>query len=127
MSVKFKGNGYFSKLKNYLEKIRRRSKLGEEAQDFASSCIKDLKKVTPKDSGLTAESWDYEININGKTTSITFINKNVQNGYNVALLIEFGHGTPEGVWIEGQEYIDPVIRQHYVDLITRKWKELKKS
>ena len=86
--------------------------------------MKELKKVTPKDSGLTAESWDYQITINGKITSITFINTNIQNGLNVALLLEFGHGTPSGQWVEGQNYIEPVMQKVYLDAINRKWKEL---
>ena len=124
--LKFSSNSNFSKTEKYLTRARRTSKIGENADEIGHRCVEELKKVTPKDSGLTAESWDYEVTINGKTTTILFTNSNIQNGMNVALLLEFGHGTPSGTWVEGQEYIEPVMQKVYLDVLTIKWKELKR-
>lgn len=124
--LKFTSNSDFSKTEKYLKRARRTARIGEAADEIGHRCVEELKKVTPKDSGLTAESWDYEININGKQTSIIFYNINIQNGMNVALLLEFGHGTPSGVWVEGQEYIEPVMRSVYLETVNTKWKELKR-
>lgn len=124
--IKIVQRGNFSKLKDFLTRSRRKARIGELAEQFADACVEELKKVTPKDSGLTAESWDYELEVTNKMTTITFINRNIQNGMNVALLIEFGHGTPSGVWVEGREYIDPVIQKRYLQVIDNKWKELTK-
>ena len=122
--IKFKQKGDFSNLEKYLEKSKKKSRIGEQANQIAKVCVDELRKVTPKDSGLTAESWDYTIEINGKKTSIVFLNRNIQNGVNVALLLEYGHGTSTGGWVEGREYIDPVIQKYYLDIINNKWKEL---
>lgn len=124
--IKFKQKGDFSGIETYLEKSRKQSRIGEYAELVAEACVDELRNVTPKDSGLTAESWDYKIEINGKKTSIVFINKNIQNGVNVALLLEYGHGTSTGGWVEGQNYISPVIQKHYLNAINTKWKELNK-
>lgn len=124
--IKIVQRGNFSKLKDFLTRSRRKARIGEQAEQFADVCVEELKKVTPKDSGLTAESWDYELEVTNKMTTITFINRNIQNGMNVALLIEYGHGTPSGVWVEGKEYIDPVIQKRYLQVIDNKWKELTK-
>lgn len=124
--IKIVQRGNFSKLKDFLTRSRRKARIGEQAEQFADVCVEELKKVTPKDSGLTAESWDYELEVTNKMTTITFINRNIQNGMNVALLIEYGHGTPSGVWVEGKEYIDPVIQKRYLQVINNKWKELTK-
>lgn len=124
--LKFSTNSNFSKTEKYLKQARRTSRIGENADEIGHRCVEELKKVTPKDSGLTAESWDYEVTINGKTTTILFTNSNIQNGMNVALLLEFGHGTPSGTWVEGQEYIEPVMQKVYLDVLTIKWKELKR-
>ena len=126
MPIKFVHKGNFSNLEEYIKKSRRKVRLGEKAQDMAEACVKQLQQVTPKDSGLTSESWDYEIKITGKKTSIIFYNTNIQNGVNVALLLEYGHAMPNGVWIEGKNYIDPIIRQEYVNAITKTWKEMTK-
>ena len=123
-NIKITSDSDFSKTITFLKRSRRNARVGEQADEIGHQCVKELKKVTPKDSGLTAESWDYQITINGKITSITFINTNIQNGLNVALLVEFGHGTPSGQWVEGQNYIEPVMQKVYLDAINRKWKEL---
>lgn len=124
--IKFKSKGDFSNLENYLKKSKRKSRIGEQATQIAEICLDELKAATPVDSGLTAESWDYEININGRTTSIIFYNHNMHEGLNVALLLEYGHGTSSGTWVEGKEYIDPVIQKNYLNVVNDKWKEMVK-
>ena len=126
MSIKFTHKGDFSKTKQYIKKVRKKSDLQLKATDIAEKCIEELQKVTPKDSGLTAESWKYDIIITGKTTKIVFSNTNLQNGLNVALLLEYGHATSDGRWIEGVNYIDPVIKKNYLNAINKSWKEMTK-
>lgn len=125
ISIKQKGN--FSKFDKYLEKIKRTSDVGKEALLVADRIVDELAKATPKDTGLTANSWGYTISQTGKKVTITFLNKNLQNGLNVALLLEYGHGTPSGRWVEGKQYIDPVIRKNYLDIINNAWKEMIES
>lgn len=126
MSIKIKQHGNFSALDKFLLKIRRKTNISIQAQEIAEECVKELKKATPKDTGLTADSWTYEIVMMNNKTSIVFYNTNIQNGMNVALLLEYGHGTSSGQWVEGQDYIDPVIRKNYLKVVNTKWKELTK-
>lgn len=125
--IEIKSKGNFDKLQKYLEKIGLKSDLSSQATSIANTVIDELRKATPKDSGLTADSWAYEIVQVGKKTTITFLNKNLQNGLNVALLLEFGHGTATGGWVEGKEYIEPIIRKNYLDIVNNSWKEMIKS
>ena len=126
MAIKFVQHGDFSKFEKYIRRSRKAARIGEQAEDMAKACIEELKRVTPKDTGLTSESWTYEIIINGKITSIIFNNTNIQNGINIALLLEMGHATASGSWVEGQDYIEPTIRQTYLTVLENKWKEMTK-
>jgi len=125
--ISFKQKGTFSKFEKYLDKIKKTSDVGRQAISIADKIVDELAQATPKDTGLTASSWAYEISQMGNKVSITFLNKNLQNGLNVALLLEYGHGTPSGVWVEGKEYIDPVIQKNYLNIINNAWKEMIKS
>ncbi len=127
MPVTIKNHGDFSNFDNYIKKSRKTIKVNNKASLIAEDCIRDLKENTPKDTGLTAESWTYEIKNEGKKTSIIFKNTNIQNGINIALLIEFGHATPSGTWVEGREYIDQSIQQRYLTILNKNWKELTKK
>ena len=69
-----------------------------------------LASATPKDSGLTAASWDYEITHNGKETTIAFTNSNISNGVNIAIILQYGHGTKGGGYVAGRDYINPAIQ-----------------
>jgi hypothetical protein len=122
ISIKQKGN--FNKITDFFNKLNKKSRLGVQAEQIANKCISELKRATPKDSGLTADSWDYKVKIKGDITTIEFINTNLQNGMNVALLLEFGHGTPSGKWVEGKDYIEPIIQKNYLDIVNNGWKEM---
>ena len=118
--------GGLQKIEDFLLKSRKKSRITYQASQIADICVEELKRATPKDSGLTSESWAYEIKIEGKVTRIIFLNTNIQNGANIALLLEYGHGTATGGWVEGREYIDPVVQKNYLNAINNTWKELKK-
>ncbi len=111
--IEIKQKGNFKNLKKYIGQITIASTFSS-AEEVTKKCIEKLKAATPKKTGLTAASWDYTIqsNKNGITT-ITILNKNIQNGINIALLLEYGHGTANGYWIEGKHYIEPIIQEAY--------------
>lgn len=124
--IKIKIKGDFSKFKTYLTKVRKKSRINKQATAIADECLLELKRATPKDTGLTADSWEYKITVENKKTSIVFINTNIQNGINIALLLEYGHGTANGGWVEGRDYIEPVLREKYLNVVNKKWEELTK-
>lgn len=85
--------------------------------------VRVLEEVTPKDTGLTAKSWRYEITNNKKGIKLSWHNNNIQNGLNIAILIQYGHITPSGYRIEGKDYINPAMQPIFDSIIKELWKE----
>lgn len=121
ITIKHKGD--FKKTKKYFSKSLKISKI-KNVDIVAKNCVEKLKEATPKDSGVTAESWTYTIIRRKKSVTIEFINTNIQNGVNIALLLEYGHGTSNGGWVEGKEYIEPTIRSAYLEILNKAWEDL---
>lgn len=137
--IKLKSSGSdFSNTARFLQKAKKYNKKFSVAElnDIANMTLNKLKEATPKDTGLTAKSWKYEIIEDHNSNQIVFSNTNVvkssspgenQNGVNVVLLLEFGHVTPQGSWIEGKGFVEPIIREMYFNIVNDTWKELSKS
>jgi hypothetical protein len=83
-----------------------------------------LASATPTESGLTAASWSYEIETNGVTTTIYWLNTNVFNGFNVAIALQYGHGTGTGGWVSGRDYINPAIQSIFDNIADDVWKKV---
>lgn len=121
ITVKQKGD--FAKLTRYLEKTKKAvnptilAKYGREG-------VAALAAATPVESGLTANSWQYEIEIKKGSFSITFYNTNIQNGVPIAIIIQYGHGTRNGGWVEGRDYINPAIQPIFDRLAEELWREV---
>lgn len=123
--LKIKTKGNWDRTDKFFKKSVRITKI-EDITTLAERCIERLKEATPKDSGLTAQSWSYEIiNDPGKKT-LYITNSNIQNGVKIALLLEFGHATTGGTWVEGQNFIGPITQKEYNKILSETWKELKR-
>lgn len=85
-----------------------------------------LEANTPKDSGKTASSWKYEIVHEGKNATINWINTNVNKGVNIALILQYGHGTGTGGYVTGIDYINPAIKPIFDKIASDAWEELTK-
>lgn len=86
--------------------------------------VEALKKNTPVDTGVTSNSWYYEIeNQNGKVT-LNFYNSNVKNNVNIAIIIQYGHGTKNGGWVEGIDYINPAVQPVFDKILNDVWGDL---
>ena len=85
-----------------------------------------LSSATPIDSGLTAESWYYEIENKKGSAIITFYNSNVQNGVPIAIVLQYGHGTRNGGWVQGRDYINPAIQPIFDEIANEAWGEVTK-
>ncbi|NCU31627.1 MAG: HK97 gp10 family phage protein [Candidatus Moranbacteria bacterium] len=123
LKVKVKGN--WDRTDRFFKKSVKITKI-ENIVFFAEKCIERLREETPKDSGVTADSWSYKIETVGKRKSLYILNSNIQNGIKIVLLIEFGHATPSGSWVEGKNFIAPATQDVYNEIINKTWKELKK-
>ncbi len=123
--VSFKQKGDFSKLTSFLEKAKEAVKLGD-LDRYGREGVEALSAATPKESGLTANSWYYEIIHEKGSASISFHNSNVNKGVPIAIILQYGHGTRNGGWVEGIDYINPAMRPVFKKIAEDAWKEVTK-
>lgn len=123
--ITFRQKGDFSKLTNYLEKAKEAVKLGD-LDKYGREGIAALSSATPVDTGKTASQWYYKIERKSNSVSITYCNSNVQNGVNIAIILQLGHGTGTGGWVEGRDYINPAIQPIFDKLAKDAWEEVTK-
>ena len=83
-----------------------------------------LSQATPKDSGETAKAWSYEIEQKPGRTAIYWRNSHVVNGVNIAIILQYGHATRNGSFVEGTDYIGPAIRPIFEEMAKEAWKEV---
>lgn len=121
--ITFRQKGDFSKLNRYFERIKEVIKIGE-LDKYGREGVAALASATPKDSGKTAASWYYEINRQNGSVSIDFFNSNVNKGVPIAIILQYGHGTGTGGWVEGRDYINPSIQPIFDRLANDAWKEV---
>lgn len=122
VSVRLKGSNF----KN-TEKLLKKS-FGRDymrvLEKYGELGVTALSNATPKDTGLTASSWSYEIIQNAGSISIVWNNSNVQNYVNIALILQYGHGTRNGGYVQGRDYINPAMRPIFDEMAERAWKEV---
>jgi hypothetical protein len=94
---------------------------------YGAEGVAALASATPVDTGETARSWYYKIE-RDKSGSFTlaFFNSNIQNGVPIAIILQYGHGTRNGGWVEGRDYINPAIQPIFDRLADEAWREVKK-
>jgi len=91
---------------------------------FGKEGVSALAAATPSKSGLTSKSWNYEVTRKGNNWKITWTNSNVNKGANIAVLIQYGHGTRNGGYVVGRDYINPAIRPVFDKIAQKAWKEV---
>lgn len=123
--ISFKQKGDFSKSFRYLERVKEAVKIGD-LDKFGREGVKALMEATPVDSGATANSWYYEIERTKDTVKINFLNSNINKGVPIAIILQYGHGTRNGGWVQGRDYINPAIRPIFYKIVENAWKEVTK-
>ena len=101
----------------FLEQLRA-AKLVEEFDRFGKMGVDALSKATPIESGETARAWDYVIVTKPNEVEIRWTNSHVNDGENIAILIQYGHGTGTGGYIPGKDYINPAIRPVFDQIVS---------
>lgn len=119
----FETYGDFSKVTNFLEKAKESVNLGI-LDKYGRRGVEALKGATPRDTGLTAESWYYDIQRSEGLIRLSFNNSNTNEGIPIAILIQYGHATRNGGFVEGIDYINPALRPVFDDLANELWKEV---
>lgn len=123
--ITFRQKGDFSKLSRYLEKVKEAAKVGV-LDKYGQAGVAALSSATPVESGLTAQSWYYEIEHTKSSAVIRFLNSNVNKGVPIAIILQYGHGTGTGGWVEGRDYINPAIQPIFDNIAKDAWKEATK-
>lgn len=123
--ISFRQKGDFSKLTNFFEKAKQAVHLSD-LDKYGKEGVAALASATPVKTGKTANSWYYEITHQNGSVSISFLNSNIQNGIPIAIIIQYGHGTNNGGWVQGRDYINPAIQPLFDKIANDAWREVTK-
>lgn len=121
--ISFRQKGDFSKLNRYFERVREAIKIGV-LDKYGREGVAALASATPVESGETADSWYYEIKRQNGSVAIEFNNSNINKGVPIAVILQYGHGTGTGGWVEGRDYINPAIQPIFDEIADNAWKEV---
>ena len=121
MRVKFEVSGGFTKTERFLNRMKRREYLNV-LDEFGRDGVQALRNATPVDSGATAEAWDYEIKRTRNYTEIVWTISNINDGVPIAVILQYGHGTGTGGYVQGRDYINPAIRPIFDKIAEKAWK-----
>lgn len=124
--VSFRHKGNFSKTERFFNFVLKRDYLNL-LDNYGRIGVSVLASATPKDTGKTASSWNYEIIKEKDRIILAFTNSNVNDGANIAILLQYGHGTRNGGYVTGRDYINPSIQPVFDELASDAWKEVTKS
>ena len=124
--ITIRQKGDYAKLTRYLERMNKKARI-RDLDKYGQEGVTALSLATPIDSGLTANSWGYKITNNKGRAEIAFFNTNIQNGVPIAIILQYGHGTRTGGWVQGRDYINPAIQPIFDKLANDAWKEVTKS
>lgn len=121
--IELEHKGDFSKTTEWLRSFS----LGKKAyrnvlEKYGRLGVEALSAATPKDTGRTSESWGYQIEESSNQTSIIWTNTNIVNGVNIAIILQYGHATKNGGYVEGLDYINPALQSVFTDMADEAWK-----
>ena len=123
MGISFRQKGSFDNTFKFLNKavdVIGRMNLDKYGQEGVAA----LASATPRDTGLAASSWYYNIVRNKESIVIEFHNSDIENGVPIAIILQYGHATKNGGWVEGQDYINPAARPIFNRIAENAWREV---
>ncbi len=123
--ISFRHKGDFSKTERFLKRAKNASR-PTNLDKYGQEGVAALSSATPVETGVTAGSWYYEIEKTDGRVKINFCNSNIQNGVPIAVILQYGHGTRNGGWVEGQDYINPAIQPVFDKIAESAWREVTK-
>lgn len=121
--IRFKHRGDLKKTEQFL----RHAEKGDYYKNLSALAQKGvdaLASATPKDTGATASQWAYKIEKTNSSCKITWVNNNINKGVSIALILQYGHGTGTGGYVEGRDYINPAIKPVFDQIAEDVWKEV---
>ena len=123
--IGFRQKGDFSKTTKFLTKLKQNVDIST-FEKYGKKGVAALASATPVNSGLTANSWYYKIEKTNDSISLLFCNSNIQNGVPIAVILQYGHGTRNGGWVQGRDYINPAIQPIFDQIVKEAWGEVTK-
>lgn len=122
-SIKFKVKGSFLKTHKYFESLL---KINNQADldRYGKAGVDALRNATPKDTGKTADSWEYRIEKERGLSKIIWFNTNENQGVNIAIILQYGHGTKNGGYVRGIDYINPAMQPIFQEIADKAWNEI---
>jgi hypothetical protein len=126
LKITLSSSGSFDNTESFLKRIQNRSHY-KALKGYGEKGIAVLSSATPIDSGETASSWSYKIVESDKRYSITWYNDHVVDGVPIAIILQYGHGTGTGGWVEGRDYINPALRPIFEQMAVELWKEVTRN
>lgn len=119
--ITVESKGSFQNTEAFLNKMAK-SDIFSALSHYGQEGVRALANATPTDSGLTASSWSYEILQDATSWSIVWSNSNIAAGRPIAILLQYGHATGTGGYVDGQDYINPALRPVFDQIANEAWK-----
>lgn len=121
--IRIKQRGNFNNTERFFKRAQKMD-FFRNLEKYAREGVTALASATPVDSGETAASWDYEIQKGNGKVSIYWTNSNINDGVPIAVILQYGHGTNGGGYVQGRDYINPAIRPIFDKIAENAWKEV---
>jgi hypothetical protein len=119
--ISFVSRGSFSNMESFLKKAAKTDILS-----ILKACgqegVSALASATPIESGLASSSWDYQVSGSGGKFRIIWTNSDVENGFPVAIMLQYGYGTGTGGYVQGRDYINPAMKPVFDRIADKVWK-----
>lgn len=127
MSIRLTSRGDYNKITKYLNDLKNNKAqriIRMALQKYGQEGVEALSAATPVLTGLTASSWRYEVEVGPETAKLIFHNDNINKYVNIAIILQYGHGTGTGGWVKGRDYINPAIQPIFDKIPDEVWKEV---
>lgn len=121
--IKIKHSGSFKNTERFFSKALK-TDYRSILEAYGDRGVAALRSATPVDSGETANAWGYLIEERNGKLAIVFTNSHIERGINIAVILNYGHGTQSGAWVSGRQYIDPAIQPIFDKIAESAWKEV---
>lgn len=121
--ISFESKGNFNRTENFLKRIGNRD-IYRSLSTHAQRGVNALASATPTDSGLASASWSYEVKVDKRSASITWLNHDIENGFPVAVMLQYGYATGTGGYVQGRDYINPAMQHIFDEIAESVWKEV---
>lgn len=124
--ISFKNSGNFDNLEKFLNRFKKFD-IDKYLHKYGQAGVRQLSMYTPRRTGVTAGSWGYTIKTNRRGSSISWTNSNTAGGIPIVILLQYGHGTGWGSYVQGIDFINPALQSIFYDFAEELWREVVNS